>query len=152
MPQSHKGEVTRSAASRPDLGADTHIHELHVGLGARGLVEDFDGHGDLHRLAFRDPDALIKIKNRILKKCTSNHLKHASLSINPPADGPLMIPIRAGVGLLAFSCSGKTFLHQCRRINEPHCCGQEICLITDDPQNITVAGSRLRSYYGSTNN
>lgn len=66
MPQSHNGEVTRSCGC-PDLSADTHIHELHVGLGACGLVEDFDGHGDLHRLALWDPDALIKSKIELKK-------------------------------------------------------------------------------------
>lgn len=37
---------------------DTYIHELHVGFGACGLVEDFYSNGNLHRLAFWDPDAL----------------------------------------------------------------------------------------------
>lgn len=45
---------------------NTHVHELHVGFRTGGLIEDFNSHGDLHRLTFWDPDAL---------KYTSNHHK-----------------------------------------------------------------------------
>ncbi len=38
--------------------SDTHIHELNIGFGARRLVQDLYGNGNLHSLALRYPDAL----------------------------------------------------------------------------------------------
>lgn len=60
------GEAEEYVASVPrkDGGMNTHVHELDVGLRARRLVEDFDRHGDLHRLAFRDPDSLQRRSDR----------------------------------------------------------------------------------------
>lgn len=58
---------------------DTHVHELHIGFGARRLIQDLNSDGNLHRLTFGNPDAL---------KCTSNHHKCAAVSINMPTLGP----------------------------------------------------------------
>ena len=43
---------------------DTHVHELHIGLGARRLVEDLDGNGDLHCLTLGNPDPLAKTQEK----------------------------------------------------------------------------------------
>lgn len=37
---------------------DTYIHELYISFGARRLVQDLYGNGNLHSLALRYPDAL----------------------------------------------------------------------------------------------
>ncbi len=54
--------------------SDTHIHELNIGFGARRLVQDLYGNGNLHSLALRYPDALksqkIYFLERIGWKCT----------------------------------------------------------------------------------
>lgn len=59
--------------------ADTHVHELHVSFGARGLVKDLDGHRDLHRLALRNPDALRNNNNK-----NKYRLGHVPISGPPP--------------------------------------------------------------------
>lgn len=56
---------------------NTHVHELHVGFRTGGLIEDFNGHRDLHCLTFWDPDAL---------EYTSNHHKCSALSLNKHGD------------------------------------------------------------------
>lgn len=38
--------------------SDTHIHELYIGFGARRLIQDLYGHGNLHSLTLRNPDTL----------------------------------------------------------------------------------------------
>lgn len=67
--------------------ADTHVHELHVGFGARSLIKDLDGHRDLHRLALRDPDAL---KNNNNKK------------VRVDLDTPLSVALRQSASLLPW--------------------------------------------------
>lgn len=46
---------------------DTHIHELYIGFGARRLIQDLYGNGNLHSLALRYPDALKSQENIFLR-------------------------------------------------------------------------------------
>lgn len=46
--------------------SDTHIHELYIGFGARRLVQDLYGNGNLHSLTLRNPDALKSQKRYFL--------------------------------------------------------------------------------------
>ncbi len=47
--------------------SDTHIHELYIGFGARRLVQDLYGNGNLHSLALRYPDTLKSQKKIFLR-------------------------------------------------------------------------------------